>query len=170
MTTLPSASVLVRTWFGDGSAWESLVQEVQTPSDEDFLASVALVNDRAFEGLDAEALVTRQPGGAIVSFLADETTLTGAEHPILAVWVLPNSADDRVEHSPFRVVPGVLWSVENNINLANMDWAEFTAIREELLLKAMDAVAAAGTGLAFPSQTLYLAKDPAQDQKPEPAS
>lgn len=35
--------------------------------------------------------------------------------------------DDRREHRPFRVVPGVLWSVENNINLANMDWEEFAA-------------------------------------------
>lgn len=126
MATLPSASVLVRTWFGDDSAWESLVLEVQTPSDEDFLAVVTVVNDPAFEGLSAEALKEQQPGGAIVSFLADEKTLTSAEHPILAVRVLPNRDDDRTEHRPFRVVPSALWSVENNINLANMDWEDFT--------------------------------------------
>lgn len=57
----------------------------------------------------------------MVSFLADETTLTSAEHPILAVWVLP-----RRVYELFRVVPGEVWSVENNINLGNMDWWSFT--------------------------------------------
>jgi len=126
VTALPSASVLVRTWFGDDSAWESLVLEVQTPSDEGFLANVTVVNDPAFEGLSAEALQTRQTGGAIVSFIADEATLVSAERPILAVWVLPRRDDDRRDPRPFRVVPAALWSVENNINLGNLDWADFT--------------------------------------------
>ena len=39
------------------------------------------------------------------------------------------------------------------------DWTEFCTIREELLLRIMDLVEAAGTGMAFPSQTLYLAKE-----------
>jgi hypothetical protein len=51
------------------------------------LAYVTLVNDSAFEGLSADALKTKQLAGAFVSFLADETTLINAEHPILAVWV-----------------------------------------------------------------------------------
>ena len=128
---LPTASVLVRTWFGDDSAWESLVLEVRTPSDEDFLAVVAVVNDPVFEGMSAEALREQQPGGAIVSFLADETTLTSPEHPILAVWVLPSRDGDRTEHRPFRVAPFALWSVENNINLGNSDWEDFTRSVEE---------------------------------------
>lgn len=36
---------------------------------------------------------------------------------------------------------------------------EFLAIREDLWLRVMDIVEQSGTGLAFPSQTLYLAKD-----------
>jgi hypothetical protein len=84
------------------------------------------VNNPVFEGLSAEALKAKQTAGPIVSFLADETTLTSAEHPILAVWVLPRRDGDRRDHRPFRVVPAELWSVENNINLANMDWADFT--------------------------------------------
>ena len=34
VAVLPSTSVLVRAWFGDDGAWESLVSEVQTPSEE----------------------------------------------------------------------------------------------------------------------------------------
>jgi MscS family membrane protein len=36
---------------------------------------------------------------------------------------------------------------------------EFLEVQEDLLLRIMDIVNASGTGLAFPSQTLYLAKD-----------
>src|SRR5262249_20309652 len=111
MTALPSASVLVRTWFGDDSAWESLVAEVQTPSDDGFLADVVPVNDPAFEGWSAEALKLKQPGGATVSFIADEVTLTNGERPILALWVLPHHPEDgRPDQKPFRVVPAELWS------------------------------------------------------------
>ena len=41
--------------------------------------------------------------------------------------------------------------------------AEFLAVREDLWLRVMDIVEQSGTGLAFPSQTLYLAKDQGLD-------
>lgn len=134
MTALPTACVLVRTWFGDDRGWESLVREVETPSDEGFLASVVPVDDPAFEGLSAGALRAKQPDGSVVSvsFLADETTFGNAEHPILAVWLNAlGDDDDQRDLAPFRVVPAALWSVENNINLANMDWEEFRNALDE---------------------------------------
>ncbi|WP_284749011.1 DUF6924 domain-containing protein [Amycolatopsis sp. RTGN1] len=126
MTALPGIPVLVRTWFGDDDAWAALAEEVGTPSEDGFLANVTPVDDPAFEGLTAEALRDKQTGGPIVSFLADETTLTSAGHPVLAVWVLPHRDGEQRDLAPFRVVPAELWSVENNITLANMDWADFT--------------------------------------------
>jgi len=42
---------------------------------------------------------------------------------------------------------------------------EFLAIQEDLLLRIMDIIAEAGTGVAFPSQTTYLAKDTPLDSK-----
>lgn len=39
------------------------------------------------------------------------------------------------------------------------DFDEFLAIQEDLLLRIMDIVGAAGTGFAFPSNTTYLARD-----------
>jgi len=45
------------------------------------------------------------------------------------------------------------------------DFAEFTAIREDILLRFMDIVAGAGAGFAFPSQTLYLGRDSAVDKE-----
>jgi MscS family membrane protein len=44
------------------------------------------------------------------------------------------------------------------------DYAEFCNIREDLYLRFMDAVAAAGTGFAFPSQTLYMGRDEGMDE------
>jgi uncharacterized protein DUF6924 len=126
MTALPGIPVLVRTWFGDDGAWAALTEQVRTPSEDGFLANVTPVDDPAFEGLTAEALREKQTDGPIVSFLADEATLTSAEHPVLAVWVLPRRDGDQRDLAPFRVVPAELWSVENNINLANLDWADFT--------------------------------------------
>jgi MscS family membrane protein len=45
------------------------------------------------------------------------------------------------------------------------DFAEFTAIREDILLRFMEIVAGAGAGFAFPSQTLYLGRDSAVDKE-----
>ncbi|GAB1511670.1 DUF6924 domain-containing protein [Actinophytocola sp. KF-1] len=129
MTELPNVSVLVRTWFGDDAAWDALLSEVRTPSADGFLAGVTPVDDPVFAGLGVDALTAKQQTGPLVSFLADEATLTRAEHPILAVWV--HGAGARHEHPPFRVVPAALWSVENNINLGNMDWSDFTAAAGE---------------------------------------
>jgi MscS family membrane protein len=45
------------------------------------------------------------------------------------------------------------------------DYNEFLAIREDILLRIMDIVAAAGTGFAFPSQTVYLSRDTGLDKE-----
>lgn len=45
------------------------------------------------------------------------------------------------------------------------DFAEFTAIREDLLLRIMEIVEKSGTGVAFPSQTIYLGRDPGLDKE-----
>lgn len=43
------------------------------------------------------------------------------------------------------------------------DFNEFAAIREDLLLRVIEIVARAGTGLALPSQTVYLRRDAQPD-------
>lgn len=42
-------------------------------------------------------------------------------------------------------------------------WPEYLAIREDIYLRVIDVVEAAGTGFAFPSQTMYMAKDDGLD-------
>jgi MscS family membrane protein len=43
------------------------------------------------------------------------------------------------------------------------DFAAFLEVQEELLLRIMDIIESAGSGIAFPSQTTYLAKDSGLD-------
>jgi MscS family membrane protein len=45
------------------------------------------------------------------------------------------------------------------------DNAEFLAIQEDLLLRIMDIVDAAGTGFAFPSRTVYVGRDLGLDKE-----
>lgn len=47
-----------------------------------------------------------------------------------------------------------IWSYINAIN-----FDEYLEVKEDLLLRIMDIIAASGTELAFPSQTLYLGRD-----------
>ncbi|MEU0543038.1 hypothetical protein ABZ319_24510 [Nocardia sp. NPDC005978] len=133
MTVLPNESVLVRTWFGDDNAWKRLVEQVRTPSVEDFVATVMCVDDKAFQDLSPDALTALQPDEPLVSFLADEVTLTHPEFPVLAVYVGADEYDEEegTDTRPFRVVPGALWSVENNINLGNMGWDEISEAADE---------------------------------------
>jgi MscS family membrane protein len=43
------------------------------------------------------------------------------------------------------------------------DYNDFTAVREDVFLRIMDIVAASGAYFAYPSQTLYLARDAGRD-------
>jgi MscS family membrane protein len=45
------------------------------------------------------------------------------------------------------------------------DYAQFLAIQEDLLLRLLDVVAASGTALAYPSQTMYLGRDSGLDKE-----
>jgi hypothetical protein len=123
MTSLPNDSVLVRTWFSNDLAWQQLKAAVATPTADGFLGRI--VEDREYEGIDGEALRDATPGDhALVSFIADEQTLTAEGWPILVVWVLGGDSDEGRGLEPFRVIASELSSVENNLNEGNMDWDE----------------------------------------------
>jgi hypothetical protein len=116
-----SGSDLVRTDFTDDSAWEQVSSEAQQETADGFRAYVEVVSDPAFDGLSWEAVKAAVPAdddeGAVL-FIADSATFASGGHPILVVDLL----EDR---PPFRCIPSQLWSVENNLSIANMDWEEF---------------------------------------------
>lgn len=73
----------------------------------------------------------------------------------------------RVDPDPARVrfvgLGGCSLDLEIFAYVTTRDFDEFLAIREDLLLRTMDVVAASGTAFAFPSQTVYAAPDPGLD-------
>jgi len=50
-------------------------------------------------------------------------------------------------------------NVEVFAYVGTKDWNEFLAVQEDIYYRMMDVIAASGTGFAFPSQTLYYARD-----------
>ncbi|WP_224996200.1 mechanosensitive ion channel family protein [Cesiribacter sp. SM1] len=72
-------------------------------------------------------------------------------------------AHPKVDPDPARIRFIELGSASLNLEvfayIHAKDFNQFMEIREDLLLRMMDVVEASGTGFAFPSQTLYLARD-----------
>lgn len=69
----------------------------------------------------------------------------------------------KVETKTVRVrltdIAGTSLSLEVFAYILTQDFNEFAAVREDLLLRMMDVMDDSGSGLALPSQTLYLSRD-----------
>jgi hypothetical protein len=123
MPILPSTenSLLVRTSFADAKAWADALSVVLTENEDGFRAFVEVVDDNAWEDAGWEqvrraALATDEQ--AVVLFVVDRAALE-PDYPVLVVDLTDSS------QQPFRCVASELWGVDNNLNLANMDWEEF---------------------------------------------
>jgi hypothetical protein len=122
LPTVPdtAGAPVLRTDFSDDSAWAAVCAACRAPSPDGFGADLAFVSDRAFAGVTPEQVVALPKAGYLgFLFLVDDVTIAGTEMPIVVVDLL---------HDPgrwFRVIPGEMWAVENNLSLANMDFFEF---------------------------------------------
>ena len=129
MLPLPDTndSLLIRTDFADGLAWKSLVEEVRRENSDGFRAYVELVDETGFasaDPLELKAAVAMAGTDAAVLFVADSQTLGQSGFPILVI--------DLVEDRPsFRCLARDLWSVDNNLNIANMAWEEFSTATDD---------------------------------------
>jgi len=123
MPVLPKteSSLLVRTTFADEKAWLNALSVVLTENDDGFRAYVEVVDDPVWENVDLDRLreaVLAAENQAAVLFVADQAALE-TDYPILVVDL------DEVSHEPFRCVARELWGIDNNLNLANMNWEDF---------------------------------------------
>ena len=122
MSLLPytPCALVLRTDFSDDVAWDAVRRASIAPSSDGFAATVTFVSDPAFAGVTAEQ-VTALPraGYRGFVFLVDRVTIAHPEMPVVVVDLL------REPGRWFRVVPAELWGVENNLSIANMDFAEF---------------------------------------------
>jgi hypothetical protein len=135
MPTLPyGGALLVRTDFTDDDAWDRVCDEATREYGPDgFCANVGPLSDPGWAGATWDAVKAAVPeggAGSSVLFIADSVTFASPEHPILVVdlqdtYLSVAEFPDIAGRTPFRCIPSALWSVENNLNLGNMDWEDF---------------------------------------------
>lgn len=124
MPSLPDSEIylLIRTYFGDDAAWDELRTAIDEGSQEGFFATVEYVDDRQFDRFSVEALEAAHPHRADawdVMYVADERAIIERAHPLLVVRV--GCSDDQ----PFRCRADLLYEVDANLSLANLDWDDF---------------------------------------------
>ncbi|MFF8414005.1 DUF6924 domain-containing protein [Streptomyces omiyaensis] len=127
-------SLVLRTDFGDDGSWDA-VRAALDATDESSHATY--VSELRFAGVEVRALVDEESAAdedARIGdvFLADATTMSEPDHPLLAVDL--SEEPGRTFRVPARWFP----DVSANLTLANMDFAEFA-----------DAVDGSGTFRGF---------------------
>jgi voltage-gated potassium channel Kch len=112
--------VVLRTDFSDDAAWAKITQEIALPvGPASFLASVDYVDDRAHATVNEENVREALPGyDHSFVILADAASMSRAGHPLLVVDLSPD------DEPSFRAAPGAVQSIENNLSIASMDFAE----------------------------------------------
>jgi hypothetical protein len=129
-----SCSLLVRTDFSNDQAWQQLAGQATQETEEGFRAYPEPVSDPAFDAAGWETVKAAVPAsgdGASVLFIADSISLSSPDHPILVVdledtFVSVAEFQEIAGRTPFRCILSELWAVENNLNISNMDWEDFS--------------------------------------------
>ncbi|MDJ0104977.1 hypothetical protein QM646_01030 [Rhodococcus erythropolis] len=127
---LADESLLIRTDFTDDGAWREIAVAAMAPVSEgdgdlEFAAYLTCIDNRDYDGLTVDGLLglIGEPP-PYYAFLVDTETVRTPEHPIVAVYTGPDEPD-RPRGKTFRVIPAEMWSVENNLSIANMDFESF---------------------------------------------
>jgi hypothetical protein len=111
-------SLVVRTDFSDEQAWQSICAAIRRPV-WGFRANVEFFSDPAYDGATVGRLLSEAHENLSFLFVVDAATLHQPEHPVLVIDLFAEPG------RTFRVVPSSMWSVENNLSIANMDFEEF---------------------------------------------
>ncbi len=107
---------LIRTDFSKANAWATLKELITTPNADGFQAYVDIIDDPTFDGTTFDEATAHLNNHALV-IVADHLTMTGADYPILCI--------HNASGTCLRVISRELWSIENNLSIANMDVEEF---------------------------------------------
>jgi Domain of unknown function (DUF6924) len=133
MEMLPETpdSPVIRTDFDSEDAWRAICKGIRSPVPDgfggEFFAYVAFVENPAFRDLTTAELLERVPNEYRHSFLmvVDRLTMSSPEYPILIVDLFGEPGRS------FRAIPAEIQAIENNLSIANMDFAEFADYTDE---------------------------------------
>ena len=123
---------VIRTCFKNEEAWHELKMQVGKPSKSGFIAYVDFISDRAFDKMTPQQLCAsitdrkkkdeKNAYNHSFLFIADEQTLRDKTHPIICMDLNPyNNQIGRT----LRLIPRAMWTVENNLSIANSDFDDF---------------------------------------------
>jgi hypothetical protein len=125
MKKLPKSehSLVLRTDFSDDDPWKRIRTAIRRPRESGFRPYVEFVSDPEYDGLTLKQIRALRWEGEKHGFIfvVDHITFSQPDRPILVVDLYAKTA-----HT-FRVIPSKMWSVENNLSIANMDFEEFAA-------------------------------------------
>lgn len=123
-------SLLIRTDFADDATWRAIATAAMAlgVGDESaFAAVLTCIDNPDNDGMTIDALLNTIGDNPVdYAFLADNTTIIDPEHPILAVDTSP-AENGLPRGQTVQVIPSQMWSIENNLSLANMDFEDFTS-------------------------------------------
>jgi Domain of unknown function (DUF6924) len=128
-----TCSLLVCTDFTSDDVWQQVADKSTRENEDGFRAYAEPVSDPAFDAASWETVKAAVPAnsrGASVLFIADSISLSSPDHPVLVVdlsdtFLSVAEFPEIAGRTPFRCIPSELWSVDNNLNIANMDWEDF---------------------------------------------
>ena len=116
--------MVVRTDFDNQDAWKTVCELIRAPvqlAGHSFYAPVDFVDDAEYQNLSATEVIAAVPPNYKHSFLfiVDHHTVSSRDFPVLVV-DLGGS-----DHRSFRAIPPQIQGIENNLSIANIDFAEF---------------------------------------------
>ena len=117
-------AMVVRTDFENQDAWNAVVKLIRAPvhlAGEAFYAHVTFMDNAEYRNLSTAEVIAAIPPDYKYSFLfiVDHDTLSSKDFPVLVVDLNGSG------HRAFRADPAQIQGIENNLSIANMDFAEF---------------------------------------------
>jgi hypothetical protein len=141
------SAVIVRTDFTDEAAWRETTAELDrsSHSDGDPVESYDVVDAPELDGADTDAILAAISAHEelwdqlSVVFVADSTTMRADHHALLAVTTMTREDfDDEEDYEAmveggreFRTVPSGVHEIHVNLELANMDFDDFSSSAHE---------------------------------------
>ena len=130
MVSIPNTNdvLVLRTNFSNEEKWQKLCAEILTPDPEyGFQPYVEFLNDSKFENLSPSEIMDSLPTDYLhpIIFVIDEYTIESEESPVLCLDLYEEKG------TQIRVLPKVMWAIENNLSISNCEFSSFLESTDE---------------------------------------
>jgi len=120
--------LILRTDFSSDEKWQNLCAEILTPDPQyGFQPYVEFLSDQKFENLNSAEIIDLLPVDYPhpIIFVIDRYTVESEESPVLCIDLYEDKGKE------MRVLPKVMWAVENNLSISNSEFSSFLESTDE---------------------------------------